>query len=254
MTHARTLALANASVIRNKRAILDQVTLDLAPGKFTALCGANGAGKTTALSVLSGALKPDRGQALLDERSIYAYRSEQLARRRAVVAQNSQLTFPFEVHEVVTMGRVPHYGRSTVQHDREIVAAVIDLMQLRPLAERIFTTLSGGERQRVHIARALAQVWEPADEDTARWLLLDEPTSALDLKYKIQLMQLLQSLAAQGWGITAVLHDLHLVRTYADDIVLFKDGQIVAAGPVEETLSGPLIQDVFDLTEPYVLD
>lgn len=248
-----TLALNEASVIRNRRSILDAASTRCSPGEFTALCGPNGAGKTTALSVMSGALQADKGGSTLEDRNIRAFRANNLARRRAVVSQNSLLNFPFEVHEVVTMGRAPHHGRSTPARDREIVGHVIELLDLAALAERNFMTLSGGERQRVHIARALAQVWEPPEDDGSRWLLLDEPTSALDLKYQIALMRLLENLAADGWGVVAVLHDLHLVKRHADHIVLFKEGRIVADGPVSDHLTSARVQDVFDLDAPYAL-
>ncbi|MEM8771322.1 MAG: ATP-binding cassette domain-containing protein [Pseudomonadota bacterium] len=247
-----TLTLGKASVIRGGKAILNEAAFACAPGRFTALCGPNGAGKTTALSVLSGALKADKGRALLDAHNVRAFASADLARRRAVVSQISMLTFPFEAHEVVAMGRAPHFGISSPARDQEIISEAIQLMDLTPLAERRFTTLSGGERQRVHIARALAQVWEPPGDNAARWLLLDEPTAALDLKYQLALMRLLRRLAGEeGWGIVAVLHDLHLVKTYTDDTVLFRDGKIAALGETQAVLTKESVQDVFDLAEPY---
>ncbi|MEM9420915.1 MAG: heme ABC transporter ATP-binding protein [Pseudomonadota bacterium] len=246
-----SLELKKASIFRNRRAILDDATFACMPGRFTALCGANGAGKTTALSVLSGALKPQTGHAYLEGAAIRAIPPQDLARRRAVVSQISMLTFPFEVHEVVSMGRGPHHGTPAAGKDEEIVAQVMALMDLYPLAEQRFTTLSGGERQRVHIARALAQVWESPSENQARWLLLDEPTSALDLKHQLLLMDLLKGLTVKGWGVVAVLHDLHLVKSYTDDVVLFKNGKIAVTGETAECLSPEQVQALFDLPAPY---
>lgn len=248
-----TLSLKNASVIRDGRSILDEATFACAPGRFTALCGPNGAGKTTALSVMSGALRADRGEAALNGRALKGFRPDQLARRRAVVSQISRLGFPFQAHEVIAMGRAPHHGRASLQRDGEVVAAVIDLLDLAELAERNYLTLSGGERQRVHIARALAQIWDPPEDKSPRWLLLDEPTSALDLKHQIALMKLLTSLAADGWGVAAVLHDLHLVKAHADDIVLFSRGAVNASGSVEDVLTAARVQEVFELEAPYAL-
>ena len=82
---------------------------------------------------------------------------------------------------------------------------------------------------------------------------LDEPTAALDLKHQIKLMGLLKRLAGEGWGVAAVLHDLHLVSTYADEAVLFKDGAVVGAGPVAGQLTTERVQDIFDLDEPYAM-
>jgi len=131
---------------------------------------------------------------------------------------------------------------------------VLDLLDLTPMAGRNYLTLSGGERQRVQIARALAQLW-PSDAQGAQsgWLLLDEPTSALDLKYQIALMRLLKSLAERGWGILAVLHDLPLVAQRADHVVMFKEGRIVADGAPHDVLTPHIIQETYDLDEPYLL-
>ena len=253
-----TLSLENATVVRGRRAILDRADFACAAGTFTALCGPNGAGKTTALSVLSGAVRPDAGAAMLDGRNVRAVAPGVLARRRAVVSQSSMLSFPFQVHEVVAMGRAPHQGRSGLGDDRRIIGEAIGLLDLTELAERNFMTLSGGERQRVHIARALAQIWEAPDEagpggEGERWLLLDEPTAALDLKHQIKLMGLLRRLAGEGWGVAAVLHDLHLVRAYADEAVLFKGGAVAGAGPAGEQLTPERVQDIFDLDAPYAM-
>ncbi|MEM6652226.1 MAG: ATP-binding cassette domain-containing protein [Pseudomonadota bacterium] len=245
--------LENASVIRGGRAILADATGNCRPACFTAFCGPNGAGKTTALSVLTGSLKPDRGHAELEGRDIRSIDRGVLARQRAVVSQASALTFPFQSYEVVSMGRAPHLGLTTRQVDLEIVNEALRLMDVTHLAERNYLTLSGGERKRVDIARALAQVWDVPDDGGTRWLFLDEPTAALDLKYQISLMRQLRELKAQGWGIIAVLHDLHLVKEYADDVWLFKNGAVEAIGAAQTLLTPQRIQTVFELDAPYAL-
>lgn len=246
-----TLALLNASVIRTGRAILDRVTLDCEPGQFTAFCGPNGAGKTTALSVLSGALSADEGAATLNDAALTSFTPIELARRRAVVSQSSPLSFPFQVHEVVTMGRSPWSGISGRSYDSEIVSLAMAEMELTEFGARNYLTLSGGERQRVNIARALAQLWGGSEAPDSRWLLLDEPSSALDLKHQIALFALLKRLARKGWGVIAVLHDLHLVREHADRVALFKDGGLFIHGTAKEVLSPKHIQTAFDLEYPY---
>ncbi|MEO0550441.1 MAG: ATP-binding cassette domain-containing protein [Pseudomonadota bacterium] len=246
-------SLNHVSVIRSGRAILNDASGACNPACFTAFCGPNGAGKTTALSVMTGALRPDRGVAQLDETDIRAIDRGTLARQRAVVSQSSALTFPFQAYEVVVMGRAPHLGRTTRQRDLEIVSEALHLMDVTHLSERNYITLSGGERKRVDIARALAQVWDEPDEGGTRWLFLDEPTAALDLKYQIALMRQLKVLKEQGWGIIAVLHDLHLVKDYADDVWLFKNGEVEAIGEARALLAPERIQSVFELDAPYIL-
>ncbi|MEO0883943.1 MAG: ATP-binding cassette domain-containing protein [Pseudomonadota bacterium] len=248
-----TARLQNTTVIRGGQAILNGATLDCAPGQLTAFCGPNGAGKTTALSVLTGALIPDRGEAMLGGHPMRDLSPLVLARQRAVVSQVSRLGFPFQVHEVVAMGRAPHHGTSGQKHDHGIVRCAIQAMDLLPLAERNYLTLSGGERQRTNIARALAQIWDSPPSGATRWLFLDEPTAALDLKYQISLMRKLQVFAKEGWGIVAVLHDLQLVKDYADHVVLFKGGGIVGSGSASDMLADASIHATFDLDAPYSL-
>ena len=245
--------LDQARIIRSGRAILDGVSASASAGRFTALCGPNGAGKTTALKVMSGSLKPDAGAAKLGGDDVRMIAAVSLARRRAVVSQSSELSFPFLVHEVVTMGRAPHFGTPGQGRDGQIIMEAMGAMDVLPFAERSYLTLSGGERKRVDIARALAQVWDPPETGEARWLFLDEPTGALDLKHQIALMERLASFARDGWGVIAVLHDLHLVHEYADDVWLFNDGRITADGPAKDILTAARVQQTYDLAEPYPL-
>lgn len=247
-----SLQLRNVSVVRGGRDILSDVSGRIDAGTFTVFCGPNGAGKTTALTTATGSLSPDRGEAFLDGERVASASRGDLAKRRAVVSQSSALTFPFHVHEVVSMGRAPHFGRSADSKDNDIVEQALSVMELLPFMNRNYLTLSGGERKRVDIARALAQVWEAPEDGKSRWLLLDEPTSALDLKYQILLMQKLKELAREGWGIVAVLHDLHLVRKYADQVWLFGDGKLRDLGPARSVLSSENVQSAYDLAAPYI--
>lgn len=246
-----TLTLQAVTVRRNGRALLDDVDLALEPGRVTALCGPNGAGKSTALSVLSGALRPTSGEATLDGAALARLEPQALARRRAVLPQTPSLNFPFLVHEVVAIGRTPHAGQVEAARDRAIIAAAMARTDVTALAQRNYLTLSGGERQRVQLARALAQIWDGPADGATRWLLLDEPTAALDLKHQIRLMALLRTLADEGWGVVAVLHDLRLVRAHADAAVMLSHGRVAAAGAAADMLTPQRIQDVFELDSPY---
>jgi iron complex transport system ATP-binding protein len=247
-----SLELKAASVIKSGRPILDRADIAVTPGSFLAICGPNGAGKSTALSLLDGSEKPSSGKVLLEERALSSFHRADLARRRAVVPQRHLLNFPFLVHEVVAMGRMPHESHSTRQRDIAICQEAMAQLDVTPLAERNYLTLSGGERQRVMIARALAQIWEPSEAGT-RYLLLDEPTAALDLKYQVKLMKLLRNLAEEGWAIGAVLHDLSLVKNWCDRVLMMKDGRVAGQGAPEAILSPEQIAETFDLDEPYAV-
>jgi len=198
------------------------------------------------LAVLAGSLAPGGGQVRLDGQPLGQWPALALARRRAVLVQQAVLQFPFLVAEVVALGRSPHHGRSGVADDERIVGEAMRLVGIEDLAERDYLALSGGERQRVHIARGLAQVWE-APADGARWFLLDEPTASLDLRHQIGLMKTLRRLAREGWGVVAVLHDLHLVVRWADRCLLVSEGRLVADGAPAAVLTPERIGEVYEL-------
>ncbi len=246
-----TITADQITVRRGGRALLDAVSFTAQPGAVTAICGPNGAGKSTALNVVSGSMKPDSGQARFDQESLASIAPKKLALRRAVLPQSPALGFPFLVHEVVAMGRAPHHGRATAAEDAAAIEGALAAVQIEPMAERNYLTLSGGERQRVQIARVIAQLWTPPADGAARWLLLDEPTSALDLKHQLRLMRLLSKLAGEGWGVLAVLHDLPLIRQWADKAVLLADGRVFAEGSPHSVLTEAGVAKAFDLDEPY---
>lgn len=224
--------------------VLATVSATLHPGRLTAILGPNGAGKSTLLSLLSGERAPRAGRVLLADRPLGGYRAADLALRRAVMPQDSAVAFDFTVREVVEMGRFPH--RLAPSHDEEaIVGRALAATGVAHLAQRGIHTLSGGERARTHLARALAQVWEPRPHGAARWLLLDEPTAALDLAHQHQAMRLLRGWAVeQGVGVVAVLHDLNLALRYAHDALLLGQGRC-EAGPVERVLDDAAIARVW---------
>lgn len=249
-----TIALENVTVTRGKKNILDNVNFHVSTGEFTAVCGPNGAGKTTALGVISGSTAPSFGTAYFDDFALDSLHPKELAFRRAVLPQIPSLGFPFLVHEVVEMGRAPHHGRVTPAKDAEAVEAAMNAVQISHMADRNYLTLSGGEKQRVQIARVIAQLWFEPEDGGQRWLLLDEPTSALDLKHQLRLMRLLSELSSKGWGVFAVLHDLALIRKWADRAILMANARVVGDGPAEDVLNAKAIADAFELDEPYEVE
>lgn len=229
------------------RHIPDRVDADIRPGMVTAIIGPNGAGKSTLLKCLTGTLRPDSGQVLLDGRPMADYALRDLARRRAVLTQGAAVTFPFRAAEIVAMGRAPHGGGDGA--DAAIVCQALECADVLPLADRLFPTLSGGERQRVQLARVLAQVWRRE----GAYLFLDEPTSELDLKHQHMVLHLIAGLAGEfRMGVCVVMHDLGLVRRYADRVIVLRGGRCVAAGPVAETVTPDIVQRVFDVSPDLV--
>jgi iron complex transport system ATP-binding protein len=206
------------------------LTLDVAADEWVMLIGPNGAGKTSALRAVCG-LVPFRGQVLVDGRDVRELRRRDLARLIAFVPQTPVMPPELTVAEYALLGRTPHLGHLAVEgrRDRQAVARALERLDLLPFAERGLGSLSGGEAQRAVLARALAQ--------EARILLLDEPTTSLDLGRQQQVLELVDSLRADGLTVLSTMHDLTLAGQYADRLVLLDRGSVVAEGAPCEVLS-----------------
>lgn len=208
---------------------LDGVNVSVGSGQVHALVGPNGSGKSTLLAVLAGDLVPDAGTVLLDGRPWSRMAARDAARRRALLAQDTPLAFPFTVRDVVGWGRLPWRGSDAAAEDDAIVAEVIADQDLSDLLDRPVTSLSGGERARVHLARVLAQ--------RAPVLLLDEADAALDLAGQAHLDSAIRRRRDAGDAIVIVGHDLGRLAALADSATLLARGRTVAEGPAESTLA-----------------
>ncbi len=158
-----------------------------------------------------------------------------------MVPQTTSINFSYTVEEIVMMGRYAHIGRFSqkTQEDRDIINDLLKQFGLYKLKDRPFNELSGGELQKVIIARALAQ--------QSKIVLFDEPTTFLDINYKIEFMEMLESLVRDGFIIIVILHDLNLAAQFCDKVLLLRDGKIKAFGTIEETLTKENIKEVYDL-------
>ena len=221
---------------------LHDVTVVVPRGSLTGLLGPNGCGKTTLLKLLSGVLRPQRGTLTLDGRDISTVSRRDVARRVAVVPQETHPAFDYTAMEMVLMGRHPHLGTFQLEGPADFAIAREALVATGTahLADRPYMTLSGGEKQRVVIASALAQ--------SPDILLLDEPTASLDLGYQLEIAALLARLNRER-GVTMVLatHDLNLAASLCDALVLLRSGRVLAHGITRDVLTGPMIQQLYDV-------
>lgn len=244
------LEASNITVQIGQATLLSDVSAKLKPGEIVAVVGPNGAGKSTLLNVLSGDQKVAQGEVRLEDKLLTDYSRQSLAKKRAVLPQQSSLAFPFFVQDVVLMGRSPHLdGGAETEADYRIVHEALVATEVKHLENRIYTTLSGGERQRVQLARILTQVWE---RSAPCYLLLDEPVSALDLAHQHSMLKFVRKFAADVVGVLVVLHDLNLALQYCDDVWVLKAGRLYAAGKVDQTLTVQLIENVFDISVALV--
>jgi iron complex transport system ATP-binding protein len=233
--------MLNATQLRlvlTGRTILDGIDLAIPPGAVTAVIGPNGAGKSTLLSCLAGLRRPDRGGVTLDGAPILGLDPRARARRLAFMEQSPEVAWPVTVRTVVGLGRTPFTGgRGPGAEDEAAVTEAMARTDVLGFAERLVSTLSGGERARVLIARALA--------GRPRWLLADEPLTGLDIGHQLDTLALFRSLAAEGVGVIATLHDLTLAARLADQLVVMSAGRIVAAGAPEAVLTPALLAEVY---------
>lgn len=230
----------NVSFAYAARRVLDAVSLNVRRGAIAGLLGPNGSGKTTLLRILAGLLKPAAGAVYLDGSPIAALRRRDLARRVALVPQETHATFDFSVLDIVLMGRYPHLGLFELESlaDLEIAREALAATGTADLEARRFETLSGGEKQRVVIAAAVAQASD--------LLLLDEPTASLDLGYQLELASLLRRLNVERTTTMVVCtHDLNLAAALCDEVVLLQHGRVLARGATAETLTAANIRAVY---------
>jgi len=202
------------------RLALRGVTLRAARGARVALVGPNGAGKSTLLKAVAGLLPAAAGGI-----SIYGNPVGACHHRVAYLPQRGDIdwTFPIPVARFVLAGRYVHLGwfRRPGRRDREVVAAVLDRLDLGPLADRPIGRLSGGQQQRALLARALAQ--------GADLLLLDEPLSAVDAETTDAIYAVMADLRAAGKTLVVATHDLGRLADAFDATVHLQNGERAAA-------------------------
>jgi iron complex transport system ATP-binding protein len=220
--------------------VLDDVSAAIPRGGLVGILGPNGSGKTTLLRILAGLLRPSQGRVSLDGADLRTVPRAIVARRIAMVPQETQLAFEYTVLEMATMGRYPHLGAFEIEgpQDLQIARDALRATGTDHLASRFFNTLSGGEKQRVVIAGALAQAPDI--------LLLDEPTASLDLAYQLEIRSILQQLNRErGLTIVVSTHDLNFAAGLCRDLVLLHQGRLLDSGPTESMLDAALIRKLY---------
>ncbi|GHE90964.1 ABC transporter ATP-binding protein [Amycolatopsis deserti] len=212
-------ALTGISAGYARQIVLREVSAGFPAGAVTALVGANGSGKSTALGVLAGIVRPVAGVV------------ERPAGRPALVVQHDAVPplLPITVRDTVRMGRwAGRPWRRLSRQDRAVVDRCLARLGVDSLAGRRLSALSGGQRQRVLVAQALAQ--------ETGLLLLDEPTAALDVPARQAISGTLREVADSGVTVIHATHDLAEARS-ADHCVLLHRGRVLGEGPPEDTLT-----------------
>ncbi|MFE9851252.1 ABC transporter ATP-binding protein [Streptomyces sp. NPDC005576] len=231
------------------RDIVEDLDIDIPPGRVTMIVGPNACGKSTLLRSLARLLAPSAGTVLLDGEDIRSMPTRAVAGILGILPQTPVAPEGITVADLVGRGRYPRQGwlRSRTAEDDAAVAEALVATDVLELAERPVDELSGGQRQRVWIAMAIAQHTDV--------LLLDEPTTYLDISHQLDVLDLLTDLNRErGVTMVAVLHDLNLACRYADHLVAMKDGRIVAEGRPTEIVTEELVTEIFGMRCSVVPD
>ncbi|MGC6475831.1 MAG: ABC transporter ATP-binding protein [Parvibaculales bacterium] len=231
----------NISLSQGAATLVNHVQLQIAAGELVVVLGPNGSGKTSLLRCLAGVLTPQSGTILMQGENIARYDAATRARMLSYLPQSRPVLWPNRVEDIVALGRYP-YGGGMGQmgaQDQSIISQCLARCELSEMRHRAMTSLSGGEQARVHMARIFAA--------QTPLILADEPITALDPRHQYKIMDVLASYVAQGGAALIVLHDVALAARYASRLVWLKQGQVVADGPVTQTLSEPILKKVYDM-------
>ena len=224
------------------KAIISDINIELPKGKILTLIGPNGAGKSTILKSITKQLEIVGGTVYIEEQKLHEITPKTLAQNMAVVLTDRIRPELMSCAEVVAMGRYPYtnmFGKLTPE-DEKAVGEALDRVYGRELANRDFMTLSDGQKQRILLARAICQ--EP------KVLILDEPTAYLDIRYKVELLEILQELAREReTTIIMSLHEIELALKASDYIICVNGDKLAAYGTPEELAEKVSIEKLFGM-------
>jgi len=233
------LELLNLSCGYGQRNVIDSISLRINEGEVIGLLGANGCGKTTLIKTILGLLPTHGGEVLLDGKNIKHWTSAQIARVIGYIPQMHTPPFPFQVLDVVLMGRTAHIKpfASPSPKDVKIAERALEMLNISYLRDRIYTEISGGERQLVLIARALAQ--EP------KILIMDEPTSSLDFGNQIKVLSHIKQLAGLNLAVLMSCHFPEHAFLYSTRVVLLNEGRILHSGTPAEAITAERLKILY---------
>ncbi len=226
----------------NHSRVLNDITLDIAKGSFCAVLGCNGSGKTTFLKCINRLLIPDSGCISIDGQDIKTLSQNEIAKQISYVPQEHDNIASYSVLDVIVMGFSPYLGVGQLPNSNHYnhVKEVLANLNASYLENKLFNQISGGERQIALIARALVQ--------NSQIILLDEPTNHLDFSRKSLLLKLLKRICIEEQKtIITTTHDPNLITAIADQVIMFKNGEVYCQGSSCDTLSRTNISEVYDV-------
>lgn len=235
------ITLKNVSFSYNKTPFIKNLNIEFDKGKFYAVIGPNGCGKTTLLNILARQANVHNGSISLDNKSYSNFKRKEFAKKAAFLPQFTKSP-DMTVWDMVSYARFPYLGISgkLSSQDKKAVNDALKKTSTIDFVNRNVNELSGGERQRVYIAMLLAQQTE--------YIFLDEPTTYLDIENQFTMMELLKKIRCSGKCVVTVIHELSLALRFCDIIIVMNHGKIVAKDTPQEIVSQGYIDNVFNVS------
>jgi iron complex transport system ATP-binding protein len=222
--------------------VIKGISFKAGQGECLCILGPNGSGKSTVLRAIARIIDY-RGTIALESGDVRCFSRKELAKKIALLGQNSQIFFPYTVYETVSLGRYPYTAGILKNLSCEDMAVIEDVMRkldIWDIKNRMIDELSGGQLQRVFLAKTLAQ--------TPDIILLDEPTNHLDLKNQIELMRYLKLWVKENnKTLIGVFHDLNLVQHFGDTAVLLNGGTLADCGDAGKVLNSETLKAVYGM-------
>jgi iron complex transport system ATP-binding protein len=243
MIHVRELSVGK---------IIQDINVEIKPGKLIAIIGPNGAGKSTLLKSIAGVIASTSGAIHLNNQDISSCSLKKRAESIAYLPQHLEMAFDYNARQIVEMGVYP----LPLSHNekQKVVERSIAYVEGEHLAKQMHSTLSGGEKQRIHLARVIAQLGLFYDEHF-RCLLLDEHTSHLDMHYQHESFKLIKDFVKKHHlSVVAVVHDINLAMTYADEVMVIHQGKQFDFGATDKVITPETIRQVFRMNLAYIAD
>ncbi|MFQ5937002.1 MAG: ABC transporter ATP-binding protein [Acidiferrobacterales bacterium] len=242
----RIIEIENATVFRGDTQVFENLSLDIARGSNTAIIGPNGAGKTTLLKLLSRDLYPVRSDSSSvrilgrDNWNVWELRSH-----LGIVSHDLQHDYAGHVRgiDVILSGcyasigtySYQQFSAETLQRAKQIMAS----LEVTHLQEKLFAEMSTGEERRFLLGRALIN--EP------HTLVLDEPTTSLDIKATFKYLSIIRKLMQEGTTVILITHHLHDIPPEVTQVILLKNGRVVAQGEKNQVLTDANLSDLFEV-------
>lgn len=224
-----------------KKVVVNNISMKVKRGDFICILGSNGCGKTTLLKTILGFIKPFNGEIYVDDISIGNLKERELAKKISYIPQAHVPPFPFTVKDVVIMGRTPYLGKGNnpSMEDEKLAHESMERLGILKFENNPYTELSGGQQQLTMIARALVQ--------NTDFIFMDEPTANLDFGNEYKVLEEVYSLAKlYNKGVIMVTHNPNHVFSFADKVIIMKNGKIYKSGYPEDKITEDVLKDIYN--------